>query len=127
MKDSFKQNFNQIVSRAATIRVRSVMNSSLWLVAVALPTCLVGGWFAGFDTPVGIGLSSLGGLTVVVAIIKDAVFAFTDPDRLQSEEYLLRREEILILSKSGERLDPEALGQIFNPAAEKSDDREPGR
>jgi hypothetical protein len=52
-----------------------------------------------------------------------AVFAIRDPDRLQSEEYLLRQQEILILSKSGEAKDPTKLDLKPNP---EMDNASPG-
>lgn len=90
-----------VFDRAATIRVRNVLNPLLWLSAVATPTSFIAAWAAGFDTFAGVLLCFFGGLPVIATLVAYAGFALRDPDRLQSEEYRLRQRAIQLLYRKG--------------------------
>jgi len=102
--DPFSRSLLHALDKAGTVRVRTALNPILWLTAVVTPTSFFAAWLAGFDTTIGACLVGLGASPVLVAVASFVWFALQDPDRLQSEEYLLRQREIHILSKSGEVL-----------------------
>lgn len=104
------------LDKAGTVRVGTALNPILWLTAFVTPTSFFAAWLAGFETAIGVCLTGLGALPALVAVASFVWFALRDPDRLQSEEYLLRQREIHILSKSGEVLvSSETAGLEPNP------------
>ncbi|MGJ0451929.1 MAG: hypothetical protein ACR65T_01665 [Methylocystis sp.] len=84
-------------SRAGIVRVRNALNPMLWTTAVVFPTSLLAAYFFRDDVVLKYALAAFGAIPVLVTIISYFIFLFKDPDRLQSEEYLLRHQAMQIL------------------------------
>jgi hypothetical protein len=114
-RDHLPSGLASVFTRAASVRVNNVMNPVLWLVAVGMPVSFAAAYFAGFESAIGMVLVGIGALPLIVGCLLYAWFAIRAPDRLQSEEYLLRQQEILILSKSGTAQAPDLEALASNP------------
>lgn len=86
-------------SRAGIVRVRNVLNPLLWLCAVTTPTSLVFAYLLGDDAVLRYALVGLGSLPVAVGLAAYVYFMFKDPNRLQSEEFVLRQQELTIIER----------------------------
>ncbi len=114
-----------VLDRAAQVRVQNALNPLLWLSAVAPPVCFFFAWLAGFEGAVAGLPIATGILPILATVAAYGYFAVRAPDRLQSETYLLRQQELLILSKGGAAHDPATLALETNPAT--GDDAESRR
>lgn len=85
-------------SRAGIVRVRSALNPMLWTMAVALPLFLLAAYFFRDDFLAKWVLLALAAISFLVTITS----LFRDPDRLQSEEFVLKQQELVIASRSRE-------------------------
>lgn len=104
-------------SAASKIQVKSALNPILWLIAIVLPVCL--GTALLFDENpiiqyllVGFGLSP-----ILVAIIIFVYFALNKPEKLQSEDYQIKRQSLQIIQQQsdGKEISLETLRPILNP------------
>lgn len=118
-----RSGLKSVLNRAAVVRVRNVLNPHLWLTAVATPVSFGFAWLAGFETAAGVFLLGLGCLPVISAIIAYAGYSIVNADRLQSEEFQIKQQELRLVEKQGTVLDltavpssedPEALGACIN-------------
>src|SRR5690348_11310266 len=87
-------------SAASRLTVRSALNPLLWLCAIiSLPFVLLGAIFhtdrLAMSLLFGMGFVGLGA-TVVIAIR----FAWTQPEKLQSEDYQLRQQSLQVLQSA---------------------------
>lgn len=88
------------MSRIGVVRVRSALNPFLWSLAWSLV-------FLSFavalkdDKVAEYILVALAAIPMVVSMGIGCFFAFTDPDRLQSEEYVLKQSELSIIARKG--------------------------
>jgi hypothetical protein len=107
-------------SRAGIVRVRSALNPILWTMAVALPLFLLSAYFFRDDYFAKWVLLMLAASSFLVTIVSYFIFLFRDPDRLQSEEFVLKQQELVIASRSREGLPQpiEAEGQELPNVAE---------
>ena len=88
-------------ARVEAVRVvSSALNPLLWLTGIVSPLSLVlAAWLSDvFLREVLLGLAVLPVLATIVAYF---LFMFRDPDRLQSEEYRLRRDALSMIYKHG--------------------------
>jgi hypothetical protein len=98
--------------RAASARVEAVrvvssaLNPLLWLTGIISPLSLALAVWTN-DVFLRDALFVLACFPVLVTIITYCVFMIRDPDRLQSEEYRLRRDALLMFYKRG--ASPETL------------------
>jgi hypothetical protein len=82
-------------SRVDTVRVvRTAVNPLLWLVGLVTPLSIVSAVMLG-ELWIRIVLLSLAFLPVLITAVAYFVYMFRDPDRLQSEEYRLRRDALV--------------------------------
>lgn len=98
--------------RAGVLRVRNVLNPLLWLTAAVMPSCFLAGGFIGYDTALGVVITLAGLAPALFSLIFYVVFAVRDPDRLQSEEFVVRSMELKFMSKQHGLLDADASAQI---------------
>jgi hypothetical protein len=84
-------------ARAGIVRVRNALNPLLWTMAAITPTSFVAAHVFRDDSFLKYGFSVLGASPVVVTLASYLYFMFRDPDRLQSEEYVLRQHAMQIL------------------------------
>jgi hypothetical protein len=88
------------MSKASAVKVRNVMNPLLWLNAVVDPLLLFGAWlFRDHEWLAALLISGFLGIPAYT-LWEFRYFARRDPQRLQSEEYLLAQQRLLIRSKS---------------------------
>jgi hypothetical protein len=75
---------------------------------VALPTCLLAAYFFRDDAIVKYLLLAAALGTLLAALAGFFILSFRDPDRLQSEEFVLRQRELIIYEKgaNAEIVDP---------------------
>lgn len=86
-------------SRAETIRVRNVLNPALWGCAVATPICGGLAYLFEADPVLRYGFSALAALPVLLLAMGFTYFMLRDPNRLQSEEFVTRQHELLLLAR----------------------------
>ena len=88
------------ISRAGIVRVRSALNPFLWMIA----------WSAIFgtltfllrdDAVLKYSCFALAALPELVALAVGVGFAVKCPDRLQSEEFVIRQQELTMIEKKG--------------------------
>jgi hypothetical protein len=88
--------------RAGVLRVRNVLNPLLWLTAAVMPACFVAGGVIGYQTVLGVAVTLAGLVPGLFSLIFYTVFAFRDPDRLQSEEFVMRSMELRVYERRQE-------------------------
>ena len=88
-----------VVSRASSVKVRNVLNPLLWLCAIVVPAGLAAAivlrgypWLAGPIIAVTLFLP-------VSAVGAFVYFMLTNPQRLQSEEFVLAQHRLIIEEK----------------------------
>lgn len=89
-------------SRAGVVRVRNALNPLLWTTAVVFPTSLLAAYFFRDDALLKYLLTAIGTTPVLLTLVAYFIYMFRDPDRLQSEEYLIRQQELEILYNRGD-------------------------
>jgi hypothetical protein len=108
-----------LASAAKDLHVRSALNPLLWLSAISLLACIPAAvFFKANDLILGIFITTAV-VPVFVACGIAIYFALTHPALLQSEDYQLRHEAML-LSQGGDpskAADPTTLVALANPAA----------
>ena len=90
----------------ALIDVRSALNSPLWLSGVTCPVGLVGAIFA--EPPVHLFMVGFMFIAPITAAAGFAYFALTDPDKLRSESYELRKTALSMIEEKGGNIPLEA-------------------
>jgi hypothetical protein len=98
------------ISRAGVVRVRSALNPFLWRFVWTL-AFLVATYFLRDDAVTRYACLSLAALPLVTALTIGIFFALKDPDRLKSEEFIIRQNELRIYKQGGG-------AEIINPARE---------
>ncbi|WP_088183273.1 hypothetical protein [Sphingobium sp. Z007] len=83
----------------AKLKVSSALSSALWLCAFVLPFSFFGIWL--FDGYVEVCFLTLMFLAVGNFVVNNLYFTFTDPDKLRSEEYELRRLALGLIEEKG--------------------------
>ncbi len=102
-------------SAALKVRVRSALNPVLWLAALMTPTCF--GFALAFDGGVRLAMIIFGATPIATACAGFAYFALCDPDKLQSEDYQLRKMALELIEEKGSRvpIEPASVEAITNP------------
>jgi len=98
---SLQEVIRSVTSRAGVVRVRNAFNPILWGCAVATPVCFLAGLLFQSDPILRYGLVALGALPVLPLIAAYLYFMLRDPDRLQSEEFVLRQQELTVTERKG--------------------------
>ena len=86
-------------SRAGVVKVRNALNPMPWVLALVLPASLLAAYFFRDDVFLKYFFSGLGALPVVLTLLAYFIYMYRDPDRLQSEEYVLRQQALQYLYK----------------------------
>ncbi|MCA3565460.1 MAG: hypothetical protein IOC90_12080 [Methylocystis sp.] len=91
----------RLIERAAVVKVDNALNPLLWLTAVVTPVSAV---LAAFVANPALATAFLFLAAIPVALVALAyfLFLFRDPDRLQSEEYQLKQQQIELFQKGQE-------------------------
>ena len=90
------------ISRAGVIRVRNALNPLLWLSAVGPALSWTASYLLRDDLVLRYAFAALGALPILSAILTYFILLFRDPDRLQSEEFILRQQELSMVERKGE-------------------------
>jgi hypothetical protein len=120
--NDFLAKVGQSTQKAAMrLCVRSALNPMLWLCAIVTPVCLIFAYLFKDVSEVRNWLLIVGLLPVVVTCLGFCGFAIFRPEKLQSEEYQLRHETLLIVQEKTGRITilPTPLDAIANPQAKQ--------
>ncbi len=99
---SLEELFRGATSRAGVVRVRNVLNPLLWATVTASPICFAAAYVFEADPVLRYGLAVLGALPILCTLACYLYWMLHQPDRLQSEEFITRQEELRIIErKSG--------------------------
>ena len=103
---------------AQRLHVRSALNPILWLCAISMPLCLAGAIIFRDVNPVRNWLIAGALIPIGVACLCFVGFAIFRPEKLQSEDYQLKHEFLIISQEKAGRLvvDPAVIDAIANPA-----------
>lgn len=105
---------SRIMDWGGRLRVRSALNPALWLCAIVTsPIVMV----ALFSNNVPIWIILIACAPVALAVIGFIYFLLRDPDKLQSEDYQLRKRSLELIEEKGD-LQPivaDTLVAIANP------------
>lgn len=96
---SLEEILRAATSRAEVIRVRNVLNPVLWGCAVATPVCGGLAYLLGSDPVLRYGFATLSAVLILSLPVGYIYFILRDPDRLQSEEFANRKQELLLLAR----------------------------
>ncbi len=88
-------------SRAGVVRVQNALNPLLWF-CVITPITWLAMYFLRDESIIKYFLLAFGALPVFATLVAYFIFMFRDPDRLQSEEFVLRQQELSIYSRSND-------------------------
>ncbi|PVZ87920.1 hypothetical protein C9426_09990 [Serratia sp. S1B] len=104
----------RIQSSIENISVKNVMNPLLWLCGLVTIPCLV--IIANSDSPHWI-VQLLAAAPVMVVLFMYCYFAIHSPDRLQSENYQLRKQALDLIEEKGSLaiVDSSSIEVISNP------------
>ena len=92
-----------LVTRSGVVRVRTAVNDLLWTLPLAVAGCLISAYLIGPNTWVTVFFATVAAGLFVLFAFSHVYFMFRDPDRLQSEEYVLAQRELTILERRGEQ------------------------
>lgn len=81
-------------SAAERIRVRNITNPTLWLCAIVTPLFLVAAYLFRDDHSLRNLFAAISIVPLALAVFAYLYWSFREPDRLQSEEYQLQRQEM---------------------------------
>ncbi|QYK48440.1 MAG: hypothetical protein KF838_00970 [Phycisphaeraceae bacterium] len=102
-------------SAVGRIRVKSALNPLLVLCAIGMPTCLISAGLldASLAKYLVFAAISMPLLTVLCFVY----FMLVDPDKLQSEDYQIRKAALELIEEKGGRLPlyPASIDTISNP------------
>jgi len=105
----------RIVDAGERLRVRSALNPALWLAAIITPPAL---WVATrLLEGAPIWLIVLIFLPVTIASLGFLFLLFFDRDKLQSEDYQLRKQSLDLIQQKGDPfpISPASIEAIANP------------
>jgi hypothetical protein len=100
---------NSAISRSGVIRVRSALNPFLWALVWSVLFAFLAYLFRD-DTATRFLCIGLSALPMFVALAVGVGFAISDPDRLQSEQFVLRQQALKTLYRRGAT--PEKLNVV---------------
>lgn len=97
------------------LRVRSALNPILWLCAIVTVPCTI--ITIQTDDPPG-WLALIVAAPVIAAIIGFLYLLFFDRDKLQSEDYQIRKQSLELIQEKGESfpVNPASIEKISNPS-----------
>ena len=101
-------------SRAGVVRVRSAMNPFLWAVVWSIAFGTFAYMFRD-DLAAKYFCLLLAALPELVALSVGVGFAITNPDRLQSEEFVIKQQELLMIEKKGGYVIPPDQTEVDEP------------
>ena len=107
----------KVVDAGGKLTVRSALNPILWLCAIVSIPCLV---LVPFLASIQAWLFGLASLPVVAAILGFFFLLVVDRDKLQSEEYQLRKKTLEYMQQKGQALPiPINEDELISPPDQK--------
>ncbi|MFO1260025.1 MAG: hypothetical protein U1E68_02960 [Sphingomonadaceae bacterium] len=94
----FREIGRHLKEAAGAVATKSVINPMLWLAAIVAVPAFAASVLS--EEPYKFYFFALGALVAGVPLISYVFFAFTDPDRLQDEEFRLRDKALTIFGDS---------------------------
>lgn len=108
--------WSEVLSKATAVKVRNVMNPLLWLNAVAVPSCIGSAIILQNQLVLAIPLVLTGIAIPLWTLLEFDYFAKREPQRLQSEEFLIEQHRLLLQSKgSADVIDASVVVAGANP------------
>ncbi len=104
----FDEVVKSAISRLGVVRVSNALNPLLYMAMVVIPLSWGCAWLFSDDLILKYGFAGLGAFIALAFLALYVWFAVTNPDRLQSEEYLVRKQELSIVERKG-RSGPEVV------------------
>ncbi|MBG0808309.1 hypothetical protein IY145_02830 [Methylosinus sp. H3A] len=101
----------RLTSRAGVVRVRNVMNHVLWFMTVGTLAFLTAAYEFQADPVLKYVFVFFAAVPSVVFVITHFYFMLKSPDRLQSEEFVVRQHELWIESRSKSGLPQKIEGE----------------
>ena len=118
----FNENYYNASQKAANrLHIKNALNAILWLCAISTPICFFFAYLFYDTKDIKYLLVCTGMLPIVVACIVFVIFAVFKPNKLQSEDYLIRKMLIQLIQQKGGKikLPPTRLELIANPSLDK--------
>lgn len=112
------------VSRLGVVRVSGALNPLLYMTMVMVPTAWGCAWLFREDKILQYGFVGLGAIFALGFLLHYTRFALSDPDRLQSEEYLVRKQELSMIERKG-RTGPKVVEARSDGLPTSQDDTPP--
>jgi hypothetical protein len=105
----------RVIDAGQRIRVRSALNPALWLSAIVSAPAILGASMRSGETPAW--LIVLAYLPVGTGVIGFLFLLCFDRDKLQSEDYQLRKQSLELIQQKGDSfpVSPPSLEAITNP------------
>ncbi len=91
------------IDRAGVIRVRNAMNPMLWLSSASAIIFLCAAFVFRDDPVLKYGFALLGASPILASLAAYFIFMFRDPDRLQSEEFVLKERALQLKYRQEEK------------------------
>lgn len=113
---NLREQITQTASNAVErLRVRSALNPALWLCFIVTAPALVATPFFPTAAPSWFIITAL--TPVLLAALGFLVLLFWDRDKLQSEDYQLRKQSLELIQEKGASItiDPASINSIANP------------
>lgn len=108
----------KVMDTGGRLRVRSALNPVLWLCAIVTVPCAMSySWSA--EKPEW--LLVLAFAPVTVALFGFLVLLFKDPDKLQSEEYQIRKQSLELIQQKGDSMVISAVSAVLIPKPNDSE------
>lgn len=121
MRQSLQKVAQFVGSIAHRIRVRSALNPMLWMCGIVSPVCFTAGWFFRDQGWISLFLVFLGSTPILLTCAGFVYFALEDPDRLQSEDFQLRRDTLRVAEQKDQiEFPPGALEQVVGTTREEA-------
>ena len=110
MHDEFFANLSRFGQSAASrLRVRSALNPLLWLSTIIGVTCFGAACWLRSDRVAMFVMIAIGAVPVLVTCGVACYFAVLKPEKLQSEDYQLRQQAMMIIKEKGGRVKVDAI------------------
>lgn len=110
------------ISRAGVIHVRNALNPFLWSFVWTL-VLLVFMYLMRDDPLVKYICLGLAALPLLVTLAVGVLFAVKHPDRLQSEEFVIRQQELTMIERKGGYREPPGQVEMDSAPPALSDNR----
>jgi hypothetical protein len=102
------------LSRVEAVKVRTAINPLLWLSGCLMPFCFAGALLVP-ETVIKLAFLGLAAVPIFATLIAYFLFLFRDPDRLQSEQYLIKQQMIQLVRQHDDHIDEIDFTELYSP------------